>query len=140
MGLFDWIFSRPHGPGVLLGDGNFDFPVVGTSFHQDALDRIGSAADPAATALRFSRANQIIPRSPSVLAASRSGTSFGNMRSILVTRFASPATSMPLVRRLSLVVGFAGPLIWVGLAFVLTRRFRSVSSRLINTAACKHEH
>ena len=41
MGLFDWIFSRPHGPGVLLGDGNFDFPVVGTSFHQDALDRIG---------------------------------------------------------------------------------------------------
>ena len=40
MGLFDWIFSRPHGPGVLLGDGNFDFPVVGTSSHQDALDRI----------------------------------------------------------------------------------------------------
>jgi hypothetical protein len=40
MGLFDWSFGRPHGPGVLLGDGNFDFPVVGTSFHQDALDRI----------------------------------------------------------------------------------------------------
>jgi hypothetical protein len=40
MALFGWIFGRPHGRGVLLGDGNFEFPVVGTSFHQDALDRI----------------------------------------------------------------------------------------------------
>lgn len=40
MRLFGRIFGRPHGRGVLLGDGNFKFPVVGTSFHQDALDGI----------------------------------------------------------------------------------------------------
>jgi hypothetical protein len=35
-----WPFPRPHGRGVLVGDGAFGFRVVGTLVHQDALETI----------------------------------------------------------------------------------------------------
>jgi hypothetical protein len=36
--LGNWLFSRPHERGVLAGDGEFAFHVVGTSLHQATLE------------------------------------------------------------------------------------------------------
>jgi hypothetical protein len=41
MGLFRWMFAtRPHRRGVLAGDDEFGFHVVGTSHHQAVLEQI----------------------------------------------------------------------------------------------------
>jgi hypothetical protein len=46
LGLLSWLWpqpQRPQGRGVLVGDGQFGFRVVGTSFHQDQLEAIAGA-------------------------------------------------------------------------------------------------
>jgi hypothetical protein len=44
MRLPSWFWpSRPEGRGVLIGDGQFGFAVVGTSFHQQQLEAIAGA-------------------------------------------------------------------------------------------------
>ena len=38
MGFWTWLTGRPRERGVLIGDNEFAFHVVGTSFHQTALE------------------------------------------------------------------------------------------------------
>lgn len=42
MGLFRWLIG-PSGRGVVVGDSAFRFRVVGTSFHQEVLEKIAGA-------------------------------------------------------------------------------------------------
>ena len=46
MSEWSWLFSRPHGRGVLAADGQFAFNVVGTSFHQLALEYLSGKRTP----------------------------------------------------------------------------------------------
>jgi hypothetical protein len=44
MGLLNWLWPhRPKGRGAVIGDGQFAFRVVGTSFHQGQLEAIAGA-------------------------------------------------------------------------------------------------